>query len=63
MGKGASEIAIILAISARTVEQHLLNVKKKLQCSKVTDIVRVLISLDLVEIILNLSFDEDIQSF
>ena len=57
LGKTASEISMILSISSRTVEQHLLNIKTKMGCNRLADILRVLVNLDLVDVILNLSLD------
>jgi len=48
-GKSNAEIAIMLSISKRTVEAHLNNVKKKLDCYKQTDLVRKAIDLNIFD--------------
>lgn len=40
-GKSAEEIGIILSLSRRTIEKHLLSVKQKLGCHKITQIIQI----------------------
>lgn len=47
-GKSMEEAACILGLSKRTVEQHFVNVKKKLNCTKQTRIVYILSKLGII---------------
>lgn len=49
LGKSADEIAIILGVSRKTIENHLENMKKKLDSCKQTDLLRKLFSLKIIE--------------
>jgi len=48
-GKSAKEIAQVLGLSYRTVELHLMNIKRKLGCRKVSALVVKLIDLGYLE--------------
>lgn len=48
IGKSSAEIGIILGISSRTVEQHILKVKEKLGCYKQTMMVKIAYDLGLI---------------
>lgn len=48
-GKSAEEIGIILEISKRTVERYIDNIKLKLNCSKLTQIVYLILKNRLIE--------------
>ncbi len=51
-GKTAKEIAGVYAISAKTVEFHLANIKKKLNCYRRSDIYQAILSQGLINLIL-----------
>jgi len=54
LGKSSSEISIILNISRRTSENHLNNIKHKLGCHKITDVIRTLMEAGIMEMIIKL---------
>lgn len=52
LGKTSTEVAMILGISKRTVEAHLAKVKRRFDCYKLIDVMRVLEHCKLVDTIL-----------
>ncbi len=50
-GKSAEEVAIILGISKRTVEAHIANMKKKLDCCKLSQLIHKATVLNIHELV------------